>query len=160
MSKTYLIKSLLLLFALAPLTGCMMNPTDEYGVTFRNETFMPYGFTLNPEETIQFQVQHPRGGNWYTIATTSTGSSSGKALGRDWYYWRTNNIQIPSWGWTWHSQYKSTAEVRAVGSDGEPLWTFNYRPFDHWNPNGTLYDFWVNAGSGKQSATVICHSPS
>ena len=63
MSKTYLIKSLLLLFALAPLTGCMMNPTDEYGVTFRNETFMPYGFTLNPEETIQFQVQHPRGGN-------------------------------------------------------------------------------------------------
>ncbi len=156
MSKTYLIKSFLLLFALAPLSGCMMGPTEKASFYNLNEKFSPYGFTLNPGETIKFQVLHPRRG-WHTIATTTTGSSSANAFSADWHYWNIKNIQIPSWGWTRESKGRHTAEVRAVGSNGRPLFTFNDNISNHWNPNGSLYNFWVNAGSGKQSSTIVCH---
>ena len=158
MSKTLLTHSFLLLFALAPLTGCMMGPTDQYGIQHRKENLMPYGFTLNPEETVQLQAQHPRSGYWYTIATTSTGSSPIHSFGYEWYHWSISQAQVPAWAWTRHNKTKSTAEIRTVGSDGEPLWTFNYQPFDHWDPNGSLENFWRKAGAKKQSATIICHT--
>ncbi len=157
MSKTYLIKSFLLLFALAPLSGCMMGPTDQTHVYDLNTKFSPYGFTLAPEETIEFQVLHSRGG-WLTIATTTTGTSSANAFNADWHYWSLKNIQIPEWGWNRINQGRHEAEVRAVGSDGEALWTFKGNLYDFWDPNGSLYQLVTNTGSGKQSATVICHT--
>ncbi len=159
MSKTYLIKSFLLLFALAPLSGCMMGPTDQAGFSSFNQKFTPYGFTENPDETIKIQALHPgpRGG-WITFAETSTGSKSVGGYGHDWYYWSRSNTKIPSWAWTWHSKTKSTAEIRAVGSDGKALWTFKGNLYDFWDPNGSLYQLVTNSGSGKRSATVICHT--
>lgn len=159
MSKAYLVKTFLLLFFLAPLTGCMMGPTDQTVITSFNHKFTPFGFTENPGETIKFQtlLPGPRA-HWITFAETTTGTLPLSGYGHDWYHWSRSNTKLPSWAWTWHSEAKSTAEIRAVGSDGEALWTFKGNLYDFWDPDGSLYELVTNTGSGKQSATVICLS--
>ncbi len=115
MSKTSLIKSFLLLFALAPLSGCMVTPNEGDVLSSISEQVRTAGFTLNPNELIEVQTEHPQFG-WITIGKFKTDSYPRNGFGYDWYSWG-GEVQIPKWAWTATSRQSfPKARIRAFGS--------------------------------------------
>ena len=137
MSKTYLIRSLLLLFALAPLTGCMTGPNEGDFIGSHYELVDAGGFTLNPNERIEVQAKHPTLG-WITIGNFKTKSYSHSGFGYDWYQWG-GKVQVPSWAWSkpYPSAWIAKAKVRAFGNQTScVLMNFKSDWVSHWNPYG------------------------
>ena len=95
MSKAYLVKSFVLLCCLAPLTGCMMGPTDQTVIYSFDHEFKPFGFTVIPGERVELQalLPGPRP-HWITFAETNTKCLSMRGYGHDWYHWGFPNTKF------------------------------------------------------------------
>lgn len=172
MSKAYLVKSFLLLCCLAPLTGCMMGPTDQTVIYSFDHEFKPFGFTVIPGERVELQalLPGPRP-HWITFAETNTKCLSMRGYGHDWYHWDFPNTKIPSWAWTKHSASTSTAEIRAIGAKtstqvgserrNPAFFTFNSNLYDVLDPGagpGGLEELASQCALHKRSVTIVCQS--
>ena len=153
MRRAQLLKSLLLLFALAPLAGCMTGPTNQYVLKALHEKISPEGWTLKPFDSVELQVLNPNYG-WVTVRSTRTIAESTPGDGTDWYYYQVSNATIPSWGWSFQDPNHYRAQARIVGADSQPLYTFNAHVWRQLEPvNGSREELLANAGCGIPSLT-------
>lgn len=153
MRSAQLLQSLLLLFALAPLAGCMTGPANQYVMKALHEKISPEGWTLRPLEHVKLQVLNPQFG-WVTVQSTRTDAESTPGDGTDWYYYQVSNATIPSWGWSFQDPNHYRAQARIVGADSQPLYTFNAHVWRQLNPvNGSRGELLANAGCGIPSFT-------
>jgi len=153
MRRAQLLQSLMLLFALAPLAGCMTGPANQYVLKALHEKISPEGWTLRPFEHVKLQVLNPQFG-WVTVQSTRTDAESTPGDGTDWYYYQISNATIPSWGWSFQDPNHYRAQARMVGADSQSLYTFNANVWRQLDPvNGSKGELLANAGCGKPSFT-------
>ncbi|MCA9174384.1 MAG: hypothetical protein KDB14_07855 [Planctomycetales bacterium] len=115
------------LAAMAASTGCMVTPTEgEYFNSF-NTPIPTAGFTEKPSQTVHVEVYNVLARRWDRLATTTSKSTAVRWGDKNWYYWQAPSLRLLPRHWDLAGNLLS-AKIRAVGADGNYLWTF-----DEWN---------------------------
>ena len=151
MLKAYFIKSFLLLFALAPLTGCMTSPGAWEHIGSKKNPYFFSGFMTGPNEEVYLYAK-TSANQWDLVGKTTSSSTSIKHFGLSWYSW---NIVTTLPDHTWHSNNNNfLAVVQARDKDGKPLrnwfgfgkWGF----YDYFLEYDNLLELWRSHGDDEE----------
>ena len=147
MLKAYLMKSFLLLFALAPLTGCMTSPGAWEHIGSKKNPYLFSGFMTGPNEQVYLYAK-TSANQWNLVGKTTSSSTSIKHFGLNWYAW---NIHTTLPGQTWHSNNNNfLAVVQARDKDGKPLRNWEEGFYDYFMDFDNLSELWRHHAAYKE----------
>jgi len=159
MLKVNFMKSLLLLFALAPLTGCMTSPGQLENIGSKENPYFFSGFMTGPNEEVHLYARNAVTKQWHLVGKTTSSSTSIKHFGLNWYAW---NIVTTLPDPTWHRGDDGCVTrfygwVEARDKDGNPLRTWKEGFYDYFLHADNLDDLWGRYGRGRGGCFVFAY---
>ncbi len=149
MSKTYLIKSFLLFFALAPLTGCMTTPGAGEHIGSKNDSYNFSGWMTGPNEDVYLYAMKSFD-EWIYVGQAKSRTSSYDYLGTNWHFWSIQTKLPANTWWAYGSVPGANGDylaiIQARDKYGNPLKNWEEGFYGYFQDYDNLGDMWDAKG--------------